>query len=45
MMPDRITKIVRQTAKDAGIQEVYDEDVDGNDRYWVRAHLIRKSYD
>lgn len=41
---DRITKIVREAAEDAGIQEVLYTDAVGRNRYKITSHTLRHSF-
>lgn len=41
---DRITKIVREAAENAGLQEVLYEDASGRNRYKITSHSLRHSY-
>lgn len=43
MRPGHISRIVKDAAKNAGVNEVVGTDVAGNDRWKVRAHCIRHS--
>jgi integrase/recombinase XerD len=41
---DRITKVVRKAAENAGLQEVLYEDASGRNRYKITSHTLRHSY-
>lgn len=41
---DRITKIVRKAAEQAGLQEVLYKDANGRNRYKITSHTLRHSY-
>ncbi len=44
MYPDLISEIVRETAWDAGIQEVIGQDAKGRDLHYINAHSLRHGH-
>ncbi len=44
MYPDLVSKIVRETAEEAGIQQVIGQDAKGRDIHYINAHSLRHGH-